>query len=84
MVSYLKFTCGSQFSGEKKQFVNPLHGVKVTTIPLIQENSCVVFKHTVEVKVEVLVRIGDDIRAEVRSTACPGGLWWMGGWIKRN
>ena len=35
---------------EKKQFVNPLHGSKVTTILLIHENSDVFFKHPVVTK----------------------------------
>jgi len=35
---------------KKKQFVNPLHGLKVTTILLIQENSSVFLKHPIEKK----------------------------------
>ena len=39
MVLYSKFENGSQFSVEKKQFVNPVLGLKVTTILGIQDNS---------------------------------------------
>ena len=39
MVMYSKFTKGSQFLGEKKQIVNPLHGLQVAAILVIQENS---------------------------------------------
>ena len=32
MVLYSKFAYGSQFSGEKNLFVNPLHGLRVMPI----------------------------------------------------
>ena len=43
MVLYAKFAHGSQFLGEKKQFVNPLHGLQVITIIVMKENSGVFF-----------------------------------------
>ena len=44
MVLYAKFAHGSQFLGEKKQFVNPLHGLQVITIIVMKENSGVFFE----------------------------------------
>ena len=43
MVLEAKIAHGAQFSGEKKMFVNPLHGLQVITFIVMKENSGVFF-----------------------------------------
>ena len=44
MVLYAKFGHGSQFSGAKKQFILPLHGLQGIRFIVMKENSGVFFE----------------------------------------